>query len=148
MSTKAFNIKECIQVLNLMGRRKWLYLLGAIGDGASHASLPIIAAFVYIDSFNAAMARDTDMIINSAILFSISVVSVSIFAAICKYISIYAAKASVRDLRETLYNKVVGLPLERHEQTHSGDYVSRMTVDTQAVEDLYLNQFKSFFLFL
>lgn len=148
MNRFASSFKECVGVLNLMGRRKWLYLFGAIGDSASHAALPIIAAFVYIDSFEAAASRDTTLIVKAAVLFCISIVVLSIVAAACKYLSIYMVKASIRELRDSVFGTILKLSVGRHEQTHSGDFVSRMTADHQVVEDLYLNQFKSFFFFV
>ena len=144
----ASNVKESLAVLQLMGRRKWLYLLSSLGDSASQASLPIIAAFVYIESFNGAVSRDTSLILQSAIVFAASVAAVAVLAAICKFVAIYTVKAAVRELRGTMYDKVLSLPLSRHEKTHSGDFLSRMTADVQAVEDLYLNQFKSFIYFV
>ncbi|GIQ71485.1 ABC transporter ATP-binding protein [Xylanibacillus composti] len=148
MKTLRTNLHECSVMFRAMAKRRWLYAVGILGDAMSHASLPIIAAFVYIDSFEAAVARDTDAILHATILFSISILIVSVFASVCKYMAMFQVKKWIQEMRSRMYGHVSHLPMSSFEDKHTGDFVSRLTTDLNTMEELFLNQFRSFAYFV
>jgi len=69
---------------------------------------------------------------------ALAVVAIAAFGAVCsyieKYISTSAGQWVVHDLRRTLYSHIQRLSLSYHDQKQTGDLVSRVTSDIDAIQ--------------
>jgi subfamily B ATP-binding cassette protein MsbA len=55
----------------------------------------------------------------------------------------YLRNGVIKDLRDTLYSKMVSLPLSYYSETKKGDIMARMTSDVQEVQTSYLNSLET-----
>lgn len=64
----------------------------------------------------------------------IAVLLKTLFLYLSKYFIIPVRNGSVRDIRNTLYGKILSLPLAYFSEERKGDIISRMTSDVQEIE--------------
>src|SRR5712692_6122360 len=69
---------------------------------------------------------------------ALAVVAVAAFGAVCSYVEKYVATSAgqwvVHDLRRTLYSHIQRMSLSYHDQKQTGDLVSRVTSDIDAIQ--------------
>jgi len=65
-------------------------------------------------------------------------IAIAVFDALCSYVQTYMTSSVgqwvTRDLRSTLYEHIQHLPLAYHKQSRTGDFLSRLTTDIDAVQ--------------
>src|SRR5436189_5515215 len=86
------------------------------------------------------IGTDKFSILNFAVL---SVIAIAIFGAISsyceKYLTTSVGQWVMHDLRRLLYSHIQGLSLSFHDRKRTGDLISRVTTDIDAVQSLISN---------
>lgn len=131
---------ELRKILSLMKKRKYVYILGIIGNACTETSIYIIISFVLRAIFIAGIHLDRIILIKAAELMGITTIITSVFYALFSYLYNSMAKQVMFDIRLDVYETVEKLPVSYFELNHSGDIVSRMTNDIQLMEQIYTQQ--------
>ncbi|WP_299679156.1 ABC transporter ATP-binding protein [uncultured Tenacibaculum sp.] len=83
--------------------------------------------------------------IHTLFLISISVLVLfffkNLFYFLGSYQMAYLSNGTVKDMRNTLYNKIINLPIGYFTEQKKGDLMSRMTSDIQVVEGSFISSF-------
>ena len=70
-------------------------------------------------------------------------IAIAAFDALCSYVQTYMTSSVgqwvTRDLRSTLYEHIQHLPLAYHKQSQTGDFLSRLTTDIDAVQSFVVS---------
>ena len=70
-------------------------------------------------------------------------IAIAVFDALCSYVQTYMTSSVgqwvTRDLRSTLYEHIQHLPLAYHKQSQTGDFLSRLTTDIDAVQSFVVS---------
>ncbi|WP_186786021.1 ABC transporter ATP-binding protein [Paenibacillus agilis] len=143
LSSLRDSFRHIHQLLQFLASVRKTYFVGLILFCASESALPIVAAFVYIDIFNAAATSDMSLFWRGTISFLVALVSVMVISTICKYIYIMCVKKTMASIRRVVTDKVSVLPCSYYDRTHSGDILSRMTNDLNNIEAVYSWHFRS-----
>jgi ATP-binding cassette subfamily B protein len=74
---------------------------------------------------------------------AIAVIAIAAFGALCSYVESYMTSSVgqrvTRDLRSTLYEHIQHLPLAYHKRAQTGDFLSRLTTDIDAVQSFVVS---------
>mgnify|MGYP000896841619 CR=1 FL=1 len=130
-------IKEFSLFMSLMRKRFAIYIIGLIGRAIVSVGLNIIIAFIMKDLFDAAVNGKMSLLLRALILVVSASVLVCIFS---KYFSFMYNKCiilTMSEIRFRVYKQIGCLPMKYYENSHSGDAVSKITNDIQAVEQGY-----------
>lgn len=136
------------RMLKLLGRHRGLYFFGLIGDTFIAASFPIAIAMVMKWVFDAVNDVNLELLQDAVILLAIMFTVQGAIAPLFSYMVQKAVKLTTTELSRELQNHVQQLPITYFEQHHSGDTLSRMTLDVRMMEQAYGQQFRSFLVVL
>ncbi len=67
----------------------------------------------------------------------------NLFRFLASYQMAFLTNGIVRDLRDSIYKKIVELPISYFSEKRKGDLISRMTADVQAVETSFLSSLEA-----
>jgi ATP-binding cassette subfamily B protein len=137
---------EFKQLMSLMKpHRKW-YFTGLVGNSLTNASITILLSFVVHYLLNFAVNGDVQELYRAVYLVSGTFLALSLISPLCSYMYKRCVKLAIADVRMKLFGHIVKLSYEKAEKHHSGDLVSRMTNDVQALEQAYTVHIRSIIL--
>ncbi|QIZ76719.1 ABC transporter ATP-binding protein [Ferrimonas lipolytica] len=117
----------------LLYKSLFLLVLATMGDVAG----PLIAK-VYIDDYLLAGNLEATPLISLLLLYIVLQLS----SAALRYMQAISftkmALAAVQDIRKRVFDRVVRLPMSYFDHARTGQLVSRITNDTEAIKDLYV----------
>jgi ATP-binding cassette subfamily B protein len=123
-----------LRALSLTGRLFPVYAAGLVLWGTIIAfCFNLVMALVFQDVMNASAAGNSDLLLRGIILALGTFfhgMPIAALAQYCHFFSLYRSKTVVRD---RLFGRIVGMPMARLEQGHSGDLISRCTNDNDAL---------------
>ncbi|EAR12684.1 ABC transporter, ATP-binding protein, MsbA family [Polaribacter irgensii 23-P] len=67
----------------------------------------------------------------------------NLFRYLASYVLVFLRNGVVKDLRDTLYHKIITLPLAYFSEKKKGDIIARMTIDVQEVEISFLTSLEA-----
>ena len=67
----------------------------------------------------------------------------NLFRYLASFVLAFLRNGVVKDLRDTLYHKIIGLPLSYFSEKKKGDIIARMTSDVQEVENSFLTSLET-----
>ena len=135
---KCIGWNELIRVMSLMKSRLWVYIPSTvINNTLVSIFLNIILAFILKSILDAATSGDAALMQRGLWLaisaFVVGCPSICIFG----YVINWCVKKTVTDIRMRTFSHILALPMNLSEQRHSGDLISRMTNDLDAMSDIF-----------
>ncbi|MGD9675210.1 MAG: ABC transporter ATP-binding protein [Candidatus Bipolaricaulia bacterium] len=126
-----------LRVLSLTGRRFPTYVAAIIVWGSTIAfCFNLVMALVFQDVMNASTAGDSGLLVRAVVLALGTLFLGMPLASLAQYLHAFAGFRSKTVTRERLFGRLVGVPLSRIEDTHSGNLISRATNDLDAAFNL------------
>ena len=121
-----------------MKSRLWVYIPSTvINNTLVSIFLNIILAFILKSILDAATSGDAALMQRGLWLaisaFVVGCPSICIFG----YVINWCVKKTVTDIRMRTFSHILALPMNLSEQRHSGDLISRMTNDLDAMSDIF-----------
>ena len=92
----------------------------------------LVMALVFQDVMNASTAGNSDLLVRGIVLALGTFLLGMPVAALAQYCHAFSLARSKTIVREKLFGRVVGMPIARLEEGHSGDLISRCTNDVDA----------------
>lgn len=131
------NIREFVKMMTLMKNRIWSYSITIFFIAGIYAFHQIMIAFINENLLNGVVNGDTELL-KKAIFTAIGVFLFAALASpICMYLFDKSVLNSITDIKLNLFKAVQRLPVSYFEKNHSGDIMSRMSNDVNAVEEGY-----------
>ncbi len=122
-----------LRALSLTGRQFSTYAVGLVLWGVIIAfCFNLVMALVFQDVMNASTAGDSDLLVRGIVLALGTFLLGMPVAALAQYCHAFSLARSKTIVREKLFGRVVGMPIARLEEGHSGDLISRCTNDVDA----------------
>lgn len=106
------------------------------------AAMPIVAAFVYIDIFNATLTEDYDLLLRGSLLFAASLLVAITLLPVTKFRFSVIVKGVMKDLRQDVYDRIIRTGPSEIDFKHSGDILTRSTDDLNRIEEIFANHFR------
>ncbi|MBD1371692.1 ATP-binding cassette domain-containing protein [Hazenella sp. IB182357] len=135
--------KRLISYLKPYQKKFWFAFFLLVLSTAAEIAVPVIASH-YIDHYLTPRLLDW----SSIILFSALFVGLPLLGAICFYYQYLAfqtiAQWVIKNIRVDVFSRVQHLGLSFFDRHADGSLVSRITNDTEAIKELYINVLSSF----
>lgn len=125
--------------IDLLFRSNDSGLLLILSNGAPEFSLSSSSSFIqHFSNYYLAALIVYKGKVQALLLICLAVFVLTFFKNICRYLAMFfiapIRNGVVRDLRNKMYKKSLGLPLSYYSEEKKGDLMSRMTTDVQEIE--------------
>lgn len=134
---KKFHAGEVLRMLSFMEKRKYPYIIALIGGTICRALYNVIIAFINKTMINASIKKDISVLPEVLLISSIALFLACVINPVFRYIFNKSIKECVNDIRQKMFKHMECLPVDFFEKHHSGDTVSRLTNDVNAIETAY-----------
>lgn len=135
--------KEFLRLLSFMKHRMVKYIIGIAGETILSSSRFILLAFIFKDAINSAVQKDMVLFVRAIFLLVGLTLSLCIFSPIFGFIINKCVKTTMFEIRVKVLKHVTRLPISFFESHHSGDTVSRLVNDIQAMEYAFMGQIQT-----
>jgi len=134
------NKNEFFRALSFIKPRAAGYITGLAGGSLVGAAASVMTAFVIKDLLEAAIAKSMSQLTAAVIMICLAVLMLCIFSPIFNYLFKSCIKRSMVDIRLKVFRHIEEMTISYYDKTHSGDTISRMTNDIQAMADAFSDQ--------
>ena len=131
---------EIRRLFRLMKPRILPYLTGILGQSMLGAGLNIVLAFTLKYMVDVPMKGQSELLVKAAFMIGGSLLLAIIVMPFLRYTYMKSIKLVMADFRKKVFEHMQKLPMRYFERHHSGDTVSRLTNDLQAIETIYSEQ--------
>lgn len=132
-----FSLTMVIPFLDLLFQADSNKYTQLISAGAPNVGFSVRSALDYLNYYFAQLIVSQGKI-NALIIICVSVVIVFFIKNVFRYLALYfmapVRNGIVKDIRNTIYTKVLALPLSYYSDERKGDIMSRITTDVQELE--------------
>lgn len=137
---KKIYLGDLFRMISLMKKNKWIYILVLILSCAVNATSNIISAYVNKNVISAAESGKMDFLISGAVLAVLAFLMGCIIFPICIYLKVRIIKRVMVKIKLDLFKHIEKLPISYHENSHSGELMSRLINDVNSMENAYNDQ--------
>lgn len=142
MAVRSRRTSEFKRLMGLLGPRVYPYAVGLAGVCVTEAGISILAAFVLRDMINAAVEGQMALLLRATMVFAGALPVIAVVNPMSAYLYTRCAKQTITEVRLKLFRHMEDLPAAYYERRHSGDLISRITNDVQAMEQAYTSQLR------
>ncbi|RPJ08291.1 MAG: ABC transporter ATP-binding protein [Spirochaetaceae bacterium] len=134
------------RILDFIRPRAVMYFAGMLGGTLLYALISVLQSFTMRNIINAITASpaDTELLFSSCVIFVSIVFVLSVPFLLTRWWYNANAKRAYYDLQTGIFRHVANLPVGYFEKRHSGDIVSRMTNDVNAIGSIYGGRLRRF----
>jgi len=119
------------------------YLLGLFGCSLIDSCVPLVLPLMVKYVLDAIVDKSMDTIWMVCAVLSVTIAILCVLTPIFQYWFGRAVKTIMADLRLRLFHHMEKLPVAYHENTHSGDSISRINNDLGVVENAFSGNIRS-----
>ncbi|MCW8965562.1 MAG: ABC transporter ATP-binding protein/permease [Candidatus Pacearchaeota archaeon] len=139
---KKQELKEIFRLLSLMKKRTAAYVIGVFGHALSETLILIVLAFTMKNLINAIITNNESLLIQTSIIIVAVGLTTCITFVLSGNLFFRSLYRSLNDVRINLFRHVGSLPLSTIEAYHSGDIISRVNNDIDAMGEVFGYQFR------
>jgi len=130
-------VDELIKLIKIMKSRKFIYLITLMGCSISFPAVQIIFSIVNKKIFNAIQYEQSKMIYEALVMIIVIFAIACIVDPISRYVNRVCIRKTMYELRKDIFSHIEKLPMKFFDTNHSGDLISRMTVDVNSIENAF-----------
>lgn len=131
-------LKEFIRLMSFMKKRIWLYSISLFTASAVFTiCLDIFMAVVLKGITDAAVAKDMKLLEENIRLAAILIAASGIIAPASIYTCIKCIRKTMVEVRLSIFDHLMRLPMKYFDLHHSGNIVSRLLTDMGIIEHVY-----------
>lgn len=134
---RLFSLKDLSKVLNLMGKRKWGYIISLVICAAIDPIYQIGFAFANKYIFNSLQYQSTEMLVKGFFIMAVVFFVYCIVQPIAGYHYEGKLYYPIIDIHLNLVRNIVKLPSSYLDKNHSGDIMTRLTSDIDRLSVFY-----------
>lgn len=131
-----------IRLLKMMGGRFWFYLAGIIAMGVAISGFNTIVALLLNHIITFAKDGDSTGLLRIVGINVLETIGIIILCQVGFVTYMIEAKRGCANLQKHILDKARKLPYEYYENTHSGDFMSKLMFDGSRTEDVYGSRFR------
>ncbi len=132
---KNSTFKELRRIFSFIKTGKSGYVIGLLGSSLIGAGASLLVAFAVKDLLDAAILRDNTRLMRAVIYILISIGILSVFAPLFNYIFKKTVHNTMAGIRLMVIEHLERVQIRYYESTHSGEIISRVNNDIQALEE-------------
>lgn len=136
------NGKVLLRLLKMMKGGFFLYLASIIAMSLSMSGFNIIIAFLLKNIIQMAQSGTYQGLLSTVLINIAQGLGALLIYAISFYIYTIQAKKGCANLQKAMLNKAMRMPFHYYENTHSGDFMSKLMYDCGRTEDVYGSRFR------
>ncbi len=134
---KYFNLKEYLNIFNHVRPNKFVYFFILACDCLTEISFYLLTPIVMKLMIDAAVKSDMNLLTNGLYLtLAVSVSGMVLFVTL-EFFLFGSFSKTAANVKLKLFKTILHLPVSYIEQNHSGDTISRLTNDADAMEEAY-----------
>lgn len=137
---KKIYLGDLFRMISLMKKNKWIYILVLILSCAVNAASNIISAYVNKNVISAAESEKMSFLISGVVLAVLAFLIGCIIFPMCIYLKVRIIKHVMVKIKLDLFKHIEKLPISYHENSHSGELMSRLINDVNSMENAYNDQ--------
>ena len=130
------------RLLKMMKGGFFLYLIAIVAMSFAMSGFHTITAFLLKNIIQMAQARSSEGLIRMVIENILMGIAVLLIYQIGFIVYTLQAKKGCANLQKEILNKAIKLPYSYYENTHSGDFMSKLMYDGARAEDVYGSRFR------
>ena len=134
--------REFVFTMSFMKPRIWRYFVGIMGMTLLFTALFAVEAYALKYIMNAAVNKQMSLFLTGVMILVIGVFAGLIIIPIFRWMYNSCAHITQAEAWLKLFDHVEKLPVSYFERSHSGDIISRMTNDVNAMTDLYTHKLR------
>lgn len=142
---RKWKLHELGRALNLMGPRKWPFILTCTLAALSTAVMVIMVSLMNKHAVNGAIYGDEGLIGQAIWIALAGMGLIILFSPVTSHLGMHLAKLSTASLRSQVYEHMLSLPLACFGSNNDGDLLSRLTNDLDKITGIYDGQLFSVF---
>jgi len=131
-----------IRLMKMMKKRFWLYTLAIVGMGITMSAFQMVSAFLLKNIIKMAQSGNSDGIVIMIIENIIAGIAVLLIYQVASITYTIEAKKGCANLQKEVFFKSMRLPYAYYENTHSGDFMSKLMYDSDRASDVYGSRFR------
>lgn len=131
-----------LRLLKMMGREFWVYLFGILTMSFAYSGFNTLIAFLLNHIITAAQTGDTSGLTRLILINIAETLGILILAQIGFLCYQIEAKRGCATLQNHILDKARKMPYDYYENTHSGDFMSKLMYDGSRTEDVYGSRFR------
>nr|WP_295682384.1 ABC transporter ATP-binding protein [uncultured Lachnoclostridium sp.] len=136
------NGKVLLRLLKMMKGGFFLYLASIIAMSLSMSGFNIIIAFLLKNIIQMAQSGSYQGLLSMVLINIAQGLGALLIYAISFYTYTIQAKKGCANLQKAMLNKAMRMPFYYYENTHSGDFMSKLMYDCGRTEDVYGSRFR------
>ena len=136
------NGKVLLRLLKMMKGGFFLYLASIIAMSLSMSGFNIIIAFLLKNIIQMAQSGTYQGLLSMVLINIAQGLGALLIYAISFYTYTIQAKKGCANLQKAMLNKAMRMPFYYYENTHSGDFMSKLMYDCGRTEDVYGSRFR------
>ena len=132
------SIRQLMRLMSYMNKRIWLYGGSITGMAITFAvCLHLVTAYKFQTLFDAAASGNKELVKGTALEIVISVLIACVLCPIFSYGIFFCIQKTVAGIRLKIYKQIEDLPMSYFDKNHSGEIISCLNSDLNALEDVY-----------
>lgn len=134
---KVLSLNELLKIIKLMKKNAALYIFALIASCCGYPSMYVLYGFVNKKLVNAVEKSNLSLFYDAFILIFIIIVLACIIDPITYYIRGYSIRKIMNEMRMDIIAHVFKMPISYFEKNHSGQIMSVLSNDLNAIEDAF-----------
>lgn len=130
------DLKIFKRMLSLVGYIKWIYIISLLGSGISGGLRAALITLLYKNTFDAAV-KVNRFHYQYIIYLTLILIVISILERYFNFLFARSTRIIQGNIRKTTFIKLSKMALSNFESKHSGEILSRMNNDVNAMEQAY-----------
>jgi len=140
---KSLNIKKFLRIFKHVKPNKFSYFFILACDCLTDISFYLLTPIVMKLMIDATIKSDMEMLKYGLFLTLAVTLSAMVLFVIVEFFMFSSFDITTANIRNKLFKVILKLPVSYIEQTHSGDTISRLTNDIEAMKNAYSSPFRA-----
>jgi len=146
-TAKKFNVKELLHIFSFVLPYKWQFIIGLVFLAFSSFTF-LLFPYITGELVDAATG-ESNWMMDSINYIALAMMGVLVLQSIFSYLRVVlfaiVSENAMADIRNSLYQKIISLPIVFFEQNRVGDLVSRLSSDVTQLQATLSNTLAEFF---
>ncbi|NTV90601.1 MAG: ABC transporter ATP-binding protein, partial [Clostridiales bacterium] len=127
-------MRDFLRILSFIRKGRVSYIAGLLVCSITGAAASLMTAFVVKNLLDAAIQKDSARLITAIVMIAGIALGLCILLPVFNYIFKSVVHRTMADIRLRVVEHLEAMKIDYYEETHSGEIVSRVNNDIQAME--------------
>ncbi len=133
---------DFVRTVSYLKPRKWPYLIGMLVFSISFTIMPLLESVIIKYVIEAAVQKQISILLTGIIIVITTALTVVLLVPAFRYMYTSRSNMTTAEIRVSVYDHLLKLPIGYFEDNHSGSIVSRLTYDLSMMGYLFTSQLR------